>query len=212
MSLQESTAPAPMPLDEITSQAPMSLQESTPHVPIPPQESTSCVVMSPQEHTLPLLQGTTTLESALKNEEDMLANLSYPEQRLEFFIFLLDHREEIEDIVTYHLSLTKSETCRLGEVQEWLCGSFNVCIPIYVDNWKKHPGRRVIIRFPLPYQNGGSAYPGSADEKLRCEAATFVWMQEHCPDVPIPKLWGFGFVGGQTVSCTATFAYDLDNN
>lgn len=41
--------------------------------------------------------------------------------------------------------------------------------------------------------------PGNADEKLRCEAATFIWIQEHCSEVPIPTLWGFGFVGGQSV-------------
>ncbi|UNI21350.1 hypothetical protein JDV02_007346 [Purpureocillium takamizusanense] len=32
----------------------------------------------------------------------------------------------------------------------------------------------------------------SADETLRCEAATYLWLQERCPDIPIPKLHGFG--------------------
>jgi hypothetical protein len=152
-----------------------------------------------QAVTLPLLRGTTTLEAALEEEENMLLSLAYPEQRLDFFVWLNTHRQDIEDTVSYHLGLTGLEICRLGEVREWIHGSFNVCIPVYVDNWSKHPGRRVIIRFPLPYKIGESACPGNAEEKLRCEAATFIWIQEHCPHVPIPHLWGFGFVGGQSV-------------
>ncbi|EDN94991.1 predicted protein [Sclerotinia sclerotiorum 1980 UF-70] len=128
----------------------------------------------------------------------MLLGLAYPELRLDFFVWLITHRADIEDTVSYHLGLTGSEICRLGEVREWIHGSFNVCILVYVDNWHKHPGRRVMIRFPLPYKIGESTFPGNADEKLRCEVATFIWIQENCSHVPIPYLWGFGFVGGQS--------------
>ena len=69
------------------------------------------------------------------------------------------------------------------------------CIPIHVDKWSK----RVLIRFPLPYKVRESPCPGNADEKLRCEAATFIWMRENCPEIPIPHLWAFGFPGGQSV-------------
>ena len=34
---------------------------------------------------LPLLRGNTTLESALEQEEDVLLDLDYPEQRIDFF-------------------------------------------------------------------------------------------------------------------------------
>ncbi|KAK6385475.1 hypothetical protein LTS17_001043 [Exophiala oligosperma] len=30
------------------------------------------------------------------------------------------------------------------------------------------------------------------DEKVRSEAATYIWMQQNCPEIPIPYLWGFG--------------------
>jgi len=40
---------------------------------------------------------------------------------------------------------------------------------------------------------------------FRFEAATFIWMQEHCPETPIPQLYGFGLVGGQTV-CGPNFS------
>lgn len=38
------------------------------------------------------------------------------------------------------------------------------------------------------------------EEKLRSEAATYIWMREHCPDVPVPMLRGFGVPGGLSVS------------
>ncbi|OAL30140.1 hypothetical protein AYO20_08856 [Fonsecaea nubica] len=30
------------------------------------------------------------------------------------------------------------------------------------------------------------------DEKVRCEATTYIYIHQHCPDVPIPMLLGFG--------------------
>lgn len=155
--------------------------------------------MSSQASRLPLLRGSITLEEALRQEEDMLLDVSYPDSRIEFFVFLYGHRNDIAELVSGHLGLDQPNQCRLGEVREWIHGSFNVCIPVYVENWKKCSAKRVLIRFPLPYKVGESAYPGNADEKLRCEAATFIWIRQHHLDIPLPRLWGFGFAGGQTV-------------
>lgn len=41
--------------------------------------------------------------------------------------------------------------------------------------------------------------PGNVDEELRFEVATYIWIHENCPTVPIPTLYGFGFPDGQTV-------------
>lgn len=129
----------------------------------------------------------------------MLFRLAYPSQRVDFFVWILQNRRDFEVIVSFVLGLGNGETCRFGEVKEWIHGSFNVCVPIYVDNWSKYPGKRVLLRIPLPYKVGESMYPGNEDEKLRTEAATFVWIGDNCPAVPIPFLWGFGFPGGQSV-------------
>ncbi|TVY88914.1 hypothetical protein LAWI1_G007107 [Lachnellula willkommii] len=91
---------------------------------------------------------------------------------------ILQHRKDFEAIVSYHLSLAANEICRFGEVGEWKHGSFN----------SKSPRRRVLLRVPLPYKVGESAYPSNANEKLRTEAATFIWIEDNCPDVPIPHL------------------------
>lgn len=157
------------------------------------------IAMACRRTPLPLLGGTTTLESALEQEEDMLLALDYPERRIDFFVSLYSKRGEIENIASYHLGLCPSDTCRLGNVNEWVHGSFNVCIPLYVNKRNKQREERALIRFPLPYKVGEFKYPGNVDEKLRCEAATFIWIQEHCPEIPIPRLWGFGLVGGQSV-------------
>lgn len=148
--------------------------------------------------TLPLLRGNTTLESALEQEEDVLLDLDYPEQRVDFFVLLYSNRNDIERIASYHLGLDPSDTCRTGDVNEWVHGSFNVCIPLYVNKHGQDLGKRALIRFPLPYKIGEFKNPGNVDEKLRCEAATFIWIHTHCPEIPIPQLWGFGLVGGQS--------------
>jgi len=72
-------------------------------------------------------------------------------------------------------------------------GSFNVCIPVHVEDSASNVIRKVLMRCPLPHKLAGRHYPGTVDEKLNCEAATYAWIQEHCPEVPIPHLIDFGF-------------------
>lgn len=143
--------------------------------------------------SLPLLAGAITLSEALDDETDVIRKLSYPEKRLDFYQFLRAHAGEIESIVSHHLGVSR-DSCRTPWIDEWVHGSFNVCIPIYV-----HAQKRVVIRFPLPYKIGESTNQGNAEEKLRCEAATYAWTQSHCPSIPIPRLWGFCFPGASSV-------------
>lgn len=81
----------------------------------------------------------------------------------------------------------------------WLHGSFNVCIPVRV-----HVGEsksiKLALRVPLPYKVGEEHFPGNAEEKVRSEAATYIWIGENCPDIPIARLCGFGLAGGLSVS------------
>lgn len=133
-----------------------------------------------------------TLTEALEEEDNILQELTYPKLRLEFCVYLLKHRHALIDLVAFHLKIDP-KTCTLSEVEDWRHGSFNWAIPIHL-NWN---GRsRVLLRIPLPYKLGETRYPGNIDEKLRCEAATYAYIQERSPDVPIPMLWGFGFSDG----------------
>ena len=89
---------------------------------------------------LPLLRGEISLESALASNDDMLLELSYPQKQKDFFNYLYNHKCDIENIVRYHLGLKKKkkkkkkkkndEDCCIGKVDEWICGNFNVYIPI----------------------------------------------------------------------------------
>lgn len=149
--------------------------------------------------TLRTIDDEITFDAAIEEEHDMLRRLTYWKKRVDFLVYLLDRSAEIEAIVSYHLSLNGTGSCSLAPIEQWIHGSFNICLPVYLKNWKKRPERRVMIRFPLPYKVGEETFPGNADEKLRCEAATYIWIQENCPDIPIPRLLGFAFRGNQCV-------------
>lgn len=149
---------------------------------------------------LPLLLGRQiTLDAAVDSADDMLLELSYPAKQAAFYFYLRERRSSIEALVSFHLGLSKKARCRMSETREWMCGYYNVCVPIYVDGGVGFPGKRVLIRIPLAYKLGEAENPGNVEEKLRCEAATFIWIREQCPEVPIPYLWGFGFPSGQCV-------------
>ena len=82
----------------------------------------------------------------------------------------------------------------------WLHRSFNVCIPVYINNPGRSLPAKMAFRVPLPYKIGEEEFPGNAEEKVRSEAATYIWSNKNCPDIPIPKLRGFGVPGGLSVS------------
>ncbi|KIM93093.1 hypothetical protein OIDMADRAFT_46378 [Oidiodendron maius Zn] len=142
------------------------------------------------------LKGKITYSEAADQEHNVLQQLTYWQKREDFITYLLQHAGEIEDVVSCYLRLNGTETCRLSHPKDWIHGSFNICLPVNVDNWRQRPGGRVMVRFPLPFKVGDSYHPGNAEEKVRCEAATYAWIREKCPDVPIPYLWGFAFAGG----------------
>lgn len=140
-----------------------------------------------------------TYEEAKSKETNILHKPTYWDQRSKFLYQLYKNRTVIQAITFHHLGLTTGESCRIAEPEDWLHGSFNLCIPIIVLTTRRHFPKRVIIRFPLPYKVGELFRPGNADEKIRCEAGTYAWLQQHCPSVPIPRLYGFGLSTGQTV-------------
>lgn len=149
--------------------------------------------------TRQLLRGEITYTSAKEEEVNILHQLSYYDKQTRFFSYLNDHRDWIKNVVAHHLNLTSPDACHVSEVENWLHGSFNVCIPVTVTI---RSAKTVILRLPLPYRIGEDFMPGNGDEKVRCEAGTYAWLQENCPDVPIPELYGFALSTGETVSST----------
>lgn len=142
--------------------------------------------------TLPLLREEITYEEARQRETNTLHQLTYPKAQLEFYNFVYRRQTLIQKRVAHHLGLPSPSVCHVAAPKDWMQGSFNLCVPVTVG-----PSKRVLIRFPLPYRIGDKICPGNGDEKVRCEAGTYAWMQQECPGVPIPHLYGFALSTGQ---------------
>ncbi|KKK15238.1 hypothetical protein AOCH_000385 [Aspergillus ochraceoroseus] len=145
--------------------------------------------------TRQLLRRKITYSDAKGEEFNVLHQLKYHSEQTRFFAQLHDRREWMKAAVTHHLGLKSSAECHVADVENWLHGSFNVCVPVTIDSWH---GKRVLMRFPLPYRLGERFRPGNCDEKLLCEAGSYAWLQRNCPEVPIPRLYGFALSTGET--------------
>lgn len=133
------------------------------------------------------------LEEIEEEDDNMLIKLQRPRLREELLNTLEEHTSDIRGIVSDHLSLSQIQQCRISDRSQWLYGDFNACIPITVTNWRE---QRLLLRCPFPYMVGDVS---GLDEKVRCEAATFAWISINCPQVPTPRLWGFGLPDGLSV-------------
>lgn len=143
-----------------------------------------------------LLRREITYSDAKTEEVNVLHQLGYPAERTRFFAHLHDQREWMKTVVAHHLGLKSPDDCSVADIESWRHGSFNVCVPVSIDSGDE---RSVMMRFPLPYRVGESFRPGNADEKIQCEVGAYAWFQNNCPDVPIPKLYGFALSTGETV-------------
>lgn len=149
-----------------------------------------------------LLSGPVTLSAAEAKSSNVLHALAYSQQQEYFYEHIESRRSLLADVVAHHLG-TKSTDIAISSQEFWRHGSFNLCIPARVDvgcSVKSTLPQFVFLRFPLPYRVGEATRPGNSDEKVNCEAATYAWLQENCPRVPIPKLYGFGLSTNQKVS------------
>ncbi|KKZ67303.1 hypothetical protein EMCG_07022 [[Emmonsia] crescens] len=135
--------------------------------------------------------------SEAKKEEtiNVLQELTYVAKAAAFRDHIGVKSPVIKAIVAHHLCLT-STTCQvhISDRSEWLNGSFNLCVPVSIRKPNQKSSRRMLIRFPLPFKVAG---PDIGDEKIRCEAATYAWLNEECPDILTASLQGFGLSTGQ---------------
>ncbi|XWX01574.1 hypothetical protein V2A60_009602 [Cordyceps javanica] len=106
------------------------------------------------------------LADAIDREENVLFSMRYAELQKQFYASIL-------------------------EQPAWRHGSFNVAIIVWLPS-----GKNAYLRLPFSHRIGGRPFPGNLEEKLRTETATYLWLQEHCPDVPIPTLYAFGLPDG----------------
>lgn len=150
-----------------------------------------------------LLREEITYSAAKERETNVLHSLSYWDQQNQYFETLYGKKNVIEAAVARHLNLNPKK-CHVADPRQWLSGTFNVCIPVYLDNKTQNPS--LIVRLPLPYRVGETLNPGNADEKILCEVGTYAWLQQNCPKLPIPRLHGYGLSTGQSV-CTLPLSF-----
>lgn len=148
-----------------------------------------------------LLREEITYSVAKAEEVNILHRLGYYKCQSQFFAEISHNHAWIKSIVVWHLNLQSADACHVADMRDWRHGSFNVLIPVTIRDWKnrRQPGQRVFLRLPLPYRVGDDFNPGNGDEKIRCEAGSYAWLQENCPDVRIPRLYGFALSTDQTV-------------
>ncbi|OAA63599.1 hypothetical protein SPI_03762 [Niveomyces insectorum RCEF 264] len=142
-------------------------------------------------------------DAAIASESDVLAQHQQWNDSLAFKVDLWHQSAALESLVAFHVGVDAA-CLKIGHPKTWSQGSFNVAIPMLLfddagaaEGWTSSPSehengslKRVVLRCPSRY------YAGMIDEKMRCETASYVWMQRHCPHVRIPHLYGFGFPGG----------------
>ena len=147
-----------------------------------------------------LLAGPITLSAAKSKSSNVLHALRFVQQKDAFYSRIESHRHLLPDVIAHHLN-TESANITISGQEYWRHGSFNLCVPVLVNN-SANPTlpQFVMIRFPLPYRVGEVTHPGNSDEKINSEAASYAWIQEHCPSVPIPHLYGFGLSTNERVS------------
>ncbi|KAF4513689.1 hypothetical protein G6O67_000930 [Ophiocordyceps sinensis] len=116
--------------------------------------------------TLELLdRGPITYESAANKEANILNQLPHVAATKALYRSLWNQRDVIAALAKHHLRLGHRDECVALPPCEWIRGRFNVCIPVKLAE---------------------AQYPGTVDEKLSCEVATYAWMQENCSDIRIP--------------------------
>src|ERR1700709_1712634 len=139
-----------------------------------------------------------TYESAIKKDANIINQAEYLEAATGLYDSLWNQRQTIQALVRHHLRLTNRDTCIVDAKARWIRGSFNVCIPIEVRSTHCH--KKLIFRCPMPHKLAEIKYPGTVDEKLSSEVGTYAWIQQQCPDIRIPHLYGFGFSDHRHVS------------
>ncbi|KAG7105524.1 hypothetical protein HYQ45_018533 [Verticillium longisporum] len=118
------------------------------------------------EPTIELLSGPVTYRAAIKNDNNLVHEAEYVASTASFNTQLWEGRWTIEHLTRHHLGLHEQNVCVVAPMCHWIRGSFNL---------------------------GEAKNPGSIDEKMSCEVGTYAWIQDRCPDIRIPYLYGFGF-------------------
>ncbi|KAF2220301.1 hypothetical protein BDZ85DRAFT_275887 [Elsinoe ampelina] len=139
--------------------------------------------------------GDTSLNAALSQGANFLRDREDIADTQELESKLWSSRGLLAATVASHLRLETS-TCRILPPKFWIQGSTNLCIPVLAGNKDQGTRHRLLLRVAMPHMHAIRHYPDALDDKVNTEAATYMWMQRHCSDIRIPKLYAFAFSDG----------------
>jgi hypothetical protein len=134
-----------------------------------------------------LRTGKIEYDTALRDENDIIHRVADDRRLQQLEEHLKSQVHNLQQLVAFHLRLDRTH-CIISP--KWICGNFNVCIPVEIPSLQKS----FLIRCPMVHK-----FQGSVDEKIRCEVATYIYIQEKCPEISIPYLVGFGLKDGSHV-------------
>lgn len=139
------------------------------------------------------LRELSSLSAARRSERNILAKLEQYEATNQLYQELWRQRKTIEAIVAHHLRFSEPRACIVQGMDSWIKGQFNICVVVHVDtgegkNFKK------IFRCPMAHKVGEKYSSGAVEEKMRAEIGAYAWIESNCPDIPIPRLEGFGLL------------------
>lgn len=86
----------------------------------------------------------------------------------------LPNRKLLKAIVAHYLGAASTDVCQVTDVDEWIHGSFNVCIRVDVSGQEGNFAKQLTIRFPLLYRISEDCCLGNTDKNFRCEAGIYV--------------------------------------
>lgn len=141
--------------------------------------------------------GPVTLEWALAEERNVIKLATYEPAVNRFVQDLWSQKVTLEKLVRYHMNLGMRYECTVLPPQNWIQGGFNVCVLAEVSSLAGKKTSQIILRCPMPHKLAEARYPGTIDEKMGCEVGAYAWVQDKCPEIPIPHLFGFGLSNGQ---------------
>jgi hypothetical protein len=139
-----------------------------------------------------------TLTAPQRCERNILSRLKRSDCTVKLYQDLRRNRKTIEAITAHHLGLIDPSACVVQDTVTWIKGQFNTCILIHVHESDGSTSKK-IFRCPLAHKDGERFSPGAVDEKMRAEVGAYAWIEENCPEIPAPKLHGFGLSPGLQV-------------
>ncbi|KAG6003912.1 hypothetical protein E4U21_001590 [Claviceps maximensis] len=143
--------------------------------------------------TIPLLDHEPlTFQQALSEDFNVVQRHHQVAQVQQQYGLLWSQKETIAAIVKAQLGLQKEAKCAATPPQEWIRGKFNICIPVDVES-RRFSGK-VMMRCPMPSSLADSYHSGRVTERLRSEVGAHAWLQQNCPDIRIPQLYGFSIL------------------